>query len=288
MDPKMKHLGAHVSASGGVANAVKHALAIGADAFALFTRNQRQWSSPPLATEEVAAFKAALAASGIRPEHVLPHDSYLINLGNPDPEKRRKSRDAFLDEARRVEALGLTLLNFHPGSHVQQIDEEACLRLIAAELKIVLAETERVILVAENTAGQGSNLGYRFAHLARLAGLVGDTTRFGVCLDTCHTAAAGYELATDEGYAATMAEFGRIVGFSLLKGMHLNDMKGKTGGRLDRHAPLGEGTLGLDTFRRLMADPRLDGIPLILETPDESNDMSLWKKEIALLRSFTA
>lgn len=282
----MKHPGAHVSAAGGVANAVGNALAIGADAFALFTRNQRQWTSPPLAAAEVAAFKAALAAGGIRPEHVLPHDSYLINLGNADPEKRRKSRAAFLDEARRVEQLGLTMLNFHPGSHLKEIGEDACLQLIAAELKVVLAETEHVILVAENTAGQGSNLGYRFAHLARLAELVKDERRFGVCLDTCHTAAAGYELATDEGYDRTMEEFGRIVGFSLLKGMHLNDMKGTTGSRLDRHAPLGEGTLGLDTFRRIMADPRLDGIPLILETPDESKDMTLWKKEIALLRGF--
>jgi deoxyribonuclease-4 len=282
----MKPVGAHVSAAGGVAHAVGNALAIGADAFALFTRNQRQWTSPPLAAAEVAAFRDALAASGIRPEHILPHDSYLINLGNPDPDKRRKSRDAFLDEARRVEQLGLTMLNFHPGSHLKEIEEDACLQLIAAELKTVLAETEHVILVAENTAGQGSNLGYRFEHLARLAGLLGGSDRFGVCLDTCHTAAAGYELATDEGYDKTMAEFGRIVGFPLLRGMHLNDMKGTTGSRLDRHAPLGEGTLGLAPFRRIMADPRLDGIPLILETPDETKEMSLWKKEIELLRAF--
>ena len=282
----MKYLGAHVSAAGGVSNAPKNAGKINANAFALFSRNQRQWTSPPLKEEEITAFKAALADSGIQPEHILPHDSYLINLGNPDPEKRGKSLKAFIEEARRCEALGLKFLNFHPGSHLREIEEEECLKLIAGELKTAAQETESIIFVAENTAGQGSNLGYRFEHLARIGELLGNDSRYGVCLDTCHTFAAGYDLKTDTGYIKTMEEFDRIVGFAFLKGMHLNDSKGDIGSRLDRHQPLGEGTLGLEPFKRMMQDPRLDNIPLILETPDKTKDMSMWRAEIELLRGF--
>jgi len=233
----------------------------------------------------VSAFKKALTESGIKPQHILPHDSYLINLGNADKEKRKKSFLAFLDEARRCEALGLCTLNFHPGSHLREIEEDACLQLIAGELKTALAETDHLIFVAENTAGQGSNMGYRFEQLARIGELLGNDERFGVCLDTCHTFAAGYDLKTDDGYGKTMSEFDRIIGFRFLKGMHLNDSKGDISSRLDRHQPLGKGTLGLNPFRRIMNDPRLDEIPLILETPDKSKEMSLWKAEIQLLRS---
>ena len=282
----MKFIGPHVSAAGGVSNAPKNAQKINASAFALFSRNQRQWTSPPLKEEEITAFNAALAESGIAPEHVLPHDSYLINLGNPDAEKRKKSLNAFLEEARRCEALGLKYLNFHPGSHLREIEEDSCLKLIANELKTAVKETDSILFVAENTAGQGSNMGFRFEHLARIGELLGHDDRYGVCLDTCHTFAAGYDLKSEEGYAKTMEEFDRIVGFAFLKGMHLNDSKGDLGSKLDRHQPLGQGTLGLEPFKRMMRDPRLDNIPLILETPDKSKDMSMWKAEIELLRGF--
>lgn len=282
----MKFIGAHVSAAGGVSNAPRNAGKINANAFALFSRNQRQWTSPPLKDAEIIAFKNELAESGIAPEHVLPHDSYLINLGNADGEKRKKSLTAFLDEARRCETLGLRYLNFHPGSHLREIEEDKCLKLIAGELKTAVGETDNIIFVAENTAGQGSNMGFRFEHLARIGELLGEDNRYGVCLDTCHTFAAGYDLKSEEGYVKTMEEFDRIVGFDFLKGMHLNDSKGDLGSRLDRHQPLGEGTLGLEPFKRIMQDPRLDNIPLILETPDKSKDMSMWKAEIELLRSF--
>ena len=280
----MKYIGAHVSAAGGVANAPLNATAIGANAFALFTKNQRQWQAKPLTDEDIESFGKNLAESGILPEQVLPHDSYLINLGNPDREKRKKSLDSFIHELERVEQLGLTLLNFHPGSHVNAADEEECLKLIADAMNEAIAQTESAVLVIENTAGQGSAVGYRFEHLARLIELTEDTSRVGVCLDTCHSFAAGYDLRTPEAYEATMKEFGSIVGFDRLKGMHLNDAKSAYRSRVDRHASLGEGNIGWDGFRLLIEDSRTDGIPLILETTDPGR----WPEEIATLRSFAA
>ena len=274
-----KFVGAHVSASGGVFNAPLNARAIGAKAFALFTKNQRQWKAKPLDEETIEKFKQNLKQSGIDAKHVLPHDSYLINLGHPEEEKWKKSLDAFIDEVKRCEQLGLDKLNFHPGSHLKKIDEEACLDRIAEAMNITLNETEGVTLVIENTAGQGSNLGHRFEHLAYLIDKCEDKSRVGVCLDTCHTFTAGYDLRTKEAYEATMKEFDEVVGFEYLRGMHINDSKPKLGSRVDRHHSLGCGEIGWDAFKFIMNDPRMNDIPLILETIDET----IWDREIAAL-----
>ncbi len=274
-----KYVGAHVSASGGVFNAPLNAKAIGAKAFALFTKNQRQWKARPLDEETIEKFKSNLKESGIDAKHVLPHDSYLINLGHPEEEKWKKSLDAFIDEVRRCEQLGLDKLNFHPGSHLKKINEEECLDRIAEAMNITLNETEGVTLVIENTAGQGSNLGYKFEHLAHLIDKVQDKSRVGVCLDTCHTFTAGYDLRTEEAYESTMKAFDEIVGFEYLRGMHLNDSKPPLGSRVDRHHSLGCGEIGWDAFRFIMNDPRMNDIPMVLETIDES----IWPEEIRAL-----
>ena len=275
----MKYIGAHVSISGGVENAPLNAAAIGAKAFAMFTKNQRQWKSPPLTAKSIEAFKKNCADKGFTADQILPHDGYLINLGNPDAEKRRGSREAFLDEMTRCMQLGLKYLNFHPGSHLREIPVDDCLKLIADEVKSVLAETEGVCAVIENTAGQGSNVGSAFEELARLIELIDEPGRVGVCLDTCHAFAAGYDLK--DSYETVMEQFGRKIGFEYLKGMHLNDSKSVLNGHLDRHHSIGKGELGVETFRTIMNDPRLDGIPMVLETIDET----IWKEEIALLYS---
>jgi deoxyribonuclease-4 len=289
-----KFVGAHVSASGGVENAPLNAMEIGAKAFALFTKNQRQWKARPLSGESIEAFKTNLAKSGIASRHVLPHDSYLINLGHPEPEKLEKSRDAFIDELERCEQLGLEMLNFHPGSHLVKIPkkdpeydtkleaaERACLDVIAESMNRAIEATpdSTVKLVIENTAGQGSNLGYRFEHLAYLIDRVEARERVGVCLDTCHTFTAGYDLRTPEAYEATMKAFDEIVGFEYLSGMHINDSKPPLGSRVDRHHSLGKGEIGWEAFRLIMNDPRMDDIPLVLETIDEA----LWPEEIRAL-----
>lgn len=277
-----KYIGAHVSASPGVSNTPSAALAIGAGAFALFTRNPSRWKSKPISAKEADAFRTACAEIGYAPSAILPHDSFLINLGSPDPEKLAMSREAFADEITRCEQLGLTMLNFHPGSHLGMLEPEACLDLIAESINLALAASSGVKAVIENTAGQGSNLGFDFAHLGRIISRIDDKSRIGVCIDSCHAFAAGYDLASDEGYAAMWEEFDRTVGREYLCGMHLNDSKKGLGSHVDRHAPIGQGMIGLPFFRRLVADPRTDGIPLILETPDES----LWPTEIDLLYSF--
>ncbi len=275
----MKYIGAHVSASGGIAKTPLRAREIGARAFALFTKNQRQWRAKDLTEKEITSFKKNLVDCGFKPEHVLPHDSYLINLAHPETDKRQKSLAAFIDELERCEQLGLTKLNFHPGSTLRQISDEEGLNLVAQALNTALAKTTTVTAVIENTAGQGSNLGHRFEHLKAIIDQIEDKSRIGVCLDTCHTFAAGYDLRTPETYERTMQEFDHIVGFSYLKGMHLNDAKSTLGSRVDRHHSIGQGNLGLEPFRLLMQDPRLDNIPLILETIDDN----LWPEEIALL-----
>ena len=277
----MKRIGAHVSASGGVFNAPLNAAKIGADAFAMFVKNQRRWDAPPLSAEEIAAFKDALKQSGISAKHVLVHDSYLINLGHPREAEREKSLNAFIDEIRRCEALGLKLLNFHPGSHLNEISAQVCLDNIAGSLNFAIANTSGVKLVLENTAGQGSNLGYDFAQLAYVIGKISNKDRIGVCIDTCHAFAAGYDLRSQQAYERTMSEFDRAIGYKFLSGMHLNDTKNELGVRKDRHESLGRGFLGLAAFENIMNDPNIDEIPLILETIDDS----LWAEEIALLRS---
>ena len=277
----MKRIGAHVSASGGVFNAPLNAAKIEADAFAMFVKNQRRWDAPPLSAEEIVAFKDALKQSGISAEHVLVHDSYLINLGHPREAEREKSLNAFIDEIRRCEALGLKLLNFHPGSHLNEISAQVCLDNIAGALNFAIANTAGVKLVLENTAGQGSNLGYDFAQLAYVIDKISNKDRIGVCIDTCHAFAAGYDLRSPQTYERTMSEFDRAIGYKFLSGMHLNDTKNELGVRKDRHESLGRGFLGLAAFENIMNDPNIDEIPLILETIDES----IWAEEIALLRS---
>jgi deoxyribonuclease IV len=275
----MKYLGAHVSASGGVENAPLNANAIGAKAFALFTKNQRQWQSAPLTKENISKFRENCEKLGYLPNHILPHDSYLINLGHPGKEELARSRAAFLDEMQRAQQLGLDRVNFHPGSHLKLISEEESLKIIAQSINLALDKTQGVIAVIENTAGQGSNLGYKFEQLRFIIDHVEDKSRVGVCLDTCHTFAAGYDILSPEGYAETFRRFDEIVGFKFLKGMHLNDSKKELGSRVDRHDTIGKGFLGQEVFSRIMNDKRFDDIPLILETPDET----LWAEEIALL-----
>ncbi len=276
----MKYIGAHVSASGGVENAPLNAKKIDATALALFTKNQRQWKAKPLSDESIRRFKENCEAAGYSPDQILPHDSYLINLGHPEPAGLEKSRAAFIDEMSRCEQLGLKFLNFHPGSHLKKISEEACLARIAESINLALAQTGGVTAVIENTAGQGTNMGHRFEHLAAIIAGVEDKTRVGVCLDTCHTFSAGYDLVTPNGYEKTLAHFDAVVGFSFLKGLHLNDGKKTMGSRVDRHESIGRGTLGLDAFRMVMNDRRFDGIPMILETPDDSR----WAEEIRMLK----
>lgn len=279
----MKYIGAHVSASGGVENAVKNAKEIGATAFALFTKNQRQWLAPELTPSQINTFKAAMAEAGYTAAQVLPHDSYLINLGHPDEDGLEKSRESFFEEMRRCELLGLDRLNFHPGSHLKRIDDEGSLKRIAESINMSLERTSGVTAVLENTAGQGSNLGFRFEHLAYIIDRIEDKSRVGVCLDTCHTFAAGYDLRTAEACDATFAEFDRIVGFSYLRGMHLNDAMRPLGSRIDRHSPLGDGEIGWECFNYIARDARFDNIPLILETPDEAR----WAEEISKLKALS-
>lgn len=277
----MKYVGAHVSSSGGVENAPENARMIGAKAFALFTKNQRQWKSAPLTAQSIALFRQRCEEYGFSFRHILPHDSYLINLGHPEADGLAKSREAFLDEMYRCEQLGLELLNFHPGSHLKQISLETCLDRIAESINIALDKTHGVTAVIENTAGQGSNVGFQFEHLAYIIDRVEDKSRVGVCLDTCHTFAGGYDIATAEGFDQTFREFDRIIGFHYLRGMHLNDSKKEVGSHVDRHESLGKGALGAGLFERIMQDSRFDNIPLILETPDEA----AWPEEIAWLYS---
>ena len=290
----MKFVGAHVSASGGIDNAPLNAMAIGAKAFAVFTKNQRQWVAKPLETKTIDAFHKNLEASGILPKHILPHDSYLINLGHPEIEKLEKSRDAFVDELERCHILGLDRLNFHPGSHLVKIPKKdpeymdklmqaelGCLDVIAESLNraIDLTKDSKVKLVIENTAGQGSNLGYKFEHLAHIIDKVEDKSRVGVCIDTCHMFTAGYDIRTRETYDKTWESFDKIVGSQYLMGMHINDSKPPLGSRVDRHQSLGQGEIGWDTFKFIMNDARMDDIPLVLETIDET----IWAQEIQAL-----
>ncbi len=277
----MKQIGAHVSIKGGVENAPLNASKIGAKAFALFTKNQRQWKAKSLTPQNIKAFKENCEKHGYLPEHILPHDGYLINLGHPEKEGLEKSRAAFLDEMQRCEQLGLIMLNFHPGSHLKKIPVDTCLERIAESINIALEKTKGVTAVIENTSGQGSNMGFIFEHMAGIIEMVDDKQRVGVCLDTCHTFTSGYDLVTRDAYEKTIKAFDRIIGLKFLKGMHLNDAKKDLGSRVDRHESIGKGKIGMDLFGFLVNDPRFDEIPMILETPDSD----IWPKEIKLLYS---
>ena len=278
----MKYIGAHVSASGGVYNAPVNAHEIGATAFALFTKNQKQWVAKPLTDEEIGKFKDNCAKYGYTAAQILPHDSYLINLGSPREEGLQKSRAAFIDEMRRCEQLGLDRLNFHPGSHLKEISVDECLATIAHSINLALDKTQGVTAVIENTAGQGSNLGYTFEQIAQIIEQVEDKSRVGVCIDTCHSFAAGYDLSTELGFTQVFEHFENVIGFKYLRGMHLNDATKPLSSKVDRHSTLGNGVLGMVPFQMIMKDSRFDGIPLILETPDPD----IWAQELDTLRSF--
>jgi deoxyribonuclease IV len=275
-----KYVGAHVSIAGGVENAPVNAHQIGATAFALFTKNQRQWLSKPFTQESISEFKKNCEMYGFKPWQVLPHDSYLINLGHPEPGPLEKSREAFIDEMYRCEQLGLDRLNFHPGSHLNLVSVEQCLSIIAASINLALEKTNGVTAVIENTAGQGTNLGFSFYQIKAIIDQVNDKSRVGVCIDTCHTYSAGYDIRTKEGFERVFNEFDEVIGFKYLKGMHLNDSKKELASHVDRHESLGKGTLGLEVFDCIMNDSRFNNIPLILETPDED----LWPQEILQLK----
>ncbi|MDU7070863.1 deoxyribonuclease IV [Campylobacter ureolyticus] len=276
----MKRIGAHVSAAGGVENAPLNALEIGADAFALFVKNQRQWSAKALEIESINKFDENLKLANIKKEHVLPHNSYLINLGHPDAEKRKKSINAFIDEIQRANLLGLKMINFHPGSHLREISENECLENISNSINFIIANTSDVKLVIENTAGQGSNLGYKLEHLAYLIDKTQNKKRIGVCIDTCHFFAGGYDIRSKKSYKKTMSEFDRLVGYKYLSGMHLNDSKNSLGVKKDRHESIGKGTIGFEAFENIMRDENIDEIPLVLETINPE----IWADEIKLLR----
>lgn len=280
----MKYFGAHVSASGGVENAPHNAKAIGATAFALFTKNQRQWLAPALTQEQCERFKQACAECGYAPHQILPHDSYLINLGHPEAEGLDKSRESFFEEMARCQALGLDRLNFHPGSHLNKITSTMSLNRIADSINMALERTEGVTAVIENTAGQGSNLGFAWEHLAHIIDRVEDKSRVGYCIDTCHSFAAGFDLTSAESCAKVFAGLDSIVSLKYLRGIHLNDALKPLGSRVDRHAPLGQGTIGLECFKFIATSPIFDNIPIVLETPDES----LWPQEIEMLKKWAA
>ena len=275
----MKFIGAHVSAAGGVELALERAAALGANALALFTKNQRQWQAPPLTSQTIRAFHDACVRFGFQAEQILPHDSYLINLGHPEPEGLAKSREAFLDELRRCELLGLCYLNFHPGSHLGKIPEAVSLKLVSESINWALEQTQGVTAVIENTAGQGTNLGWSFEQLAAIIDGVEDKSRIGVCLDTCHVWDGGYDIVNN--LDGVLTEFDRIIGLDHLKAIHLNDSLNPLGSHKDRHARIGEGQIGLDALVRVIRHPALEGKPFILETP---NDDEGWTREIALLR----
>lgn len=277
----MKYFGAHVSIAGGPANAPLNAAAIGADTFAMFTKNQRQWSAPPLTDADIAEFKHNCAEHNFALDMILPHDSYLINLGQADDQKVAAAREAFTREMQRCQALGLTRLNFHPGSHLKLISVDECLQRIAQGIMQALQATENVDAVIENTAGQGSNVGFELEQIARIIEFTHADKRVKVCIDTCHSYAAGYDLKTPEGYADFWEKFARLIGFDRLAGIHLNDAKAPLGSKLDRHAPLGQGTLGWEVFERIAQDKNLDNIPIILETPEPE----LWSEEIQKLKA---
>lgn len=279
----MKYIGVHVSTTGGVENAPINAHKIGANAFALFTKNQRQWVSAPLSESSIEKFKENCKAYGFTPAQILPHDSYLINLGNPEEEALEKSRMAFIDEMQRCEQLGLTMLNFHPGSHLKRISISDCLKRISESINIALSKTNGVCAVIENTAGQGSNVGNKFEEIHDIIEMVDDKSRVGVCIDTCHTFAAGYDLRTEEGMETLIKEFDSIVGMKYLRGMHLNDSMKGLASKVDRHQSIGKGEIGDNCFKFIAQDPRFDNIPLILETPDET----IWQDEIAKLREYS-
>lgn len=277
-------LGAHTSTAGGVEKALQEGRAIGASTIQFFTSNQRQWKARTLTPEIIQKWEQTLAETGI--SEVMSHDSYLINLGSPNPESLAKSQEAFQAEIERCLALKVTYLNFHPGAALDGGVQE-CLDRIVESLLLYqrLLEKGSTRLLLEATAGQGSAVGYQFEQLAYILDRVKDKVPAGVCIDTCHIFAAGYDIRTPEAWDKTLKEFDQIVGLSHLYAFHLNDSMKDLGSRVDRHAHLGEGKIGWDSFKFLMTDPRVRHLPKYLETP---GGPERWTKEIQQLKVFAA
>jgi deoxyribonuclease IV len=278
----MKRIGPHVHTTGGVQVAPVNAKTIGATAFGLFTKNQKRWVANPLEKGTIDEFKKNMESCGYDPGHVLAHNGYLINIGHPEEASRRQSLNALIDELERCDQLGIPNLNIHPGSHLRIISEIECLNAISSCINTALDKTRNVTVVVETTAGQGSNVGYRFEHIAHIIDKVEDKKRIGFCFDTCHIFAAGYDIRSKETYNKTMHDIDTIIGFKYLRGIHLNDSKSAFSSRVDRHHSIGQGLLGMETFSLIMNDDRFEEIPMILETIDDL----LWEKEIRLLYSF--
>ncbi|WP_343126627.1 deoxyribonuclease IV [Buchnera aphidicola] len=276
-----KYIGAHVSSAGGVENSVLRAHEIGATTFALFLQNQRRWESPPLTKISKILFKKNCQKYGYVSKYILPHSSYLINLGHPNNFLRKKSQFFFIKEIYRCQELGLSMLNFHPGSFLRKISEKKCLKNIIESINIVLNITKDITIVIENTAGQGSNVGYCFEHLAYIIRYVEDHTRIGVCLDSCHLYASGYDLHDFTGILNTFKKFEEIVSFKYLKGLHLNDSLYPLRSRIDRHENLGKGYIKSFFFKWIMKTKKFQNIPIILETKNKN----LWSSEIKWLKS---
>ncbi|XP_067044620.1 probable endonuclease 4 [Acropora muricata] len=279
-----KLVGAHVSISGGIQNAVSEALKIGAKAFGLFLRSQRQWKSKPLEDKAAELFKQACERGGFSARAILPHGIYLMNCGSPEEETLAKSRETLVEELKRCEKLGLTLYNFHPGSTCGKITVEECIDRIAESINGAHLQTNHVVTVLENMSCQGNTVGGKFEELREIIDRVKDKSRVGVCIDTCHAFAAGYDISSDGGFDKMMQEFESVIGLKYLRAVHLNDSKGELGCHLDRHENIGKGKIGINAFRRLMMDPRFNGIPMILETPCEAENT--YQKEVKLLYSF--
>ena len=258
-------LGAHMSIAGGLPRAVDRARASRCEALQIFTKSAGQWRARPLPPEEIAEFKRRVAASGIR--SVVAHNSYLINVATAQPELRQQSIAALREEIDRARVLGLDGLVMHPGSYTSGTEKDG-LRLIAEALAGLLTDMSgETMILLEGTAGQGTNLGHRFEHLADILDRLQGHLRVGVCLDTCHLLAAGYDICSPDGYQRTFDEFDRLVGLDRLRAFHLNDSKKPCGSRVDRHEHIGKGCLGLEPFRMLLNDPRFAGLPMLLETP---------------------
>jgi len=277
----MKMLGGHISVTGGIRNAPERARAATCDCMQIFSKNQMQWQSKPLDLDDAEQYKANMGAHGVK-ETVI-HDSYLINLSSSDKALMKKSREAFLEEAVRAKHLGVRNLIFHPGAHVGS-GEQTGLKRIAESLNWVRKEAGSgdVCFVLEITAGQGTVLGHSFEQLAKVIDMLDDQKNAGVCFDTCHAYAAGYDIKTRKGYETTFEAFDDVLGADRMRAMHLNDSKGKQGSHLDRHEQIGEGFLGLECFAHFMNDDRWDGIPMVLETPEGE---TRYKQELKALRS---
>jgi deoxyribonuclease-4 len=262
----MPRLGAHLSIGGGLPRAVDRAVATRCEALQIFTKSAGQWRARVLPPDEIVLFRRRVAETGIAP--VVAHNSYLINIAAASPPLREQSLAALVEEYDRADALGLAGLVMHPGSFTSGTEQEG-LRLIAQGLRTLLRSRRRgaPLILLEHTAGQGTNLGHRFEHLAKILELVGGSPRVGVCLDTCHLLSAGYDICSEQGYRETFEAFDRIVGIDRIKVFHLNDSKKPCGSRVDRHEHIGSGCLGLEPFRRLLRDARFARLPMLLETP---------------------